>query len=557
MLTLLVTLAALSASPETPLVTPAWLAGQLGRPDLVVMHVGDARARDGYDRGHIPGAVFINPFTDLARPAAQGQLTLELPDAAQLEEVLQSRGVGATSTIVLYTADANLTGTARAFFTLEYAGLTNRVRLLDGGLAAWQGEGRPLSTVAPAPGRGDFVPRLQPNMLVSADWVASRLEDPSTAIVDARAAAFYRGAENRQARVGHIPGAGNLPFTAITGPDGRFRDSNTLTTLLGAAGADPGNTVVTYCHIGQQASLVWLGARVAGFEAKLYDGSFQEWSGRADLPVALPPPSVNDSLLVNAAWLHGRLADPDLIILHADRTRTTYDAGHIPGAQFVALADYTVNQPLSTELPPLDPLRALVQRLGIHPTSRIVITGEPLPAARLFFTLDYLGLGDRAALLDGGLEGWRGAGRALSTSAQAVRPGTFEPRPFAGLVLSADSVNVLRLTPAVALVDARAPDEFDGSRPDTALARRGHIPGSTNLEWTRLMDGPRLRPAGELRQMLERAGAGPTDLVVTTCGTGYRASMLYFVTRYLGYRVRMYDGGWVEWNRRTDLPAAP
>lgn len=557
MLSLLVTLATLSASLESPLVTPAWLAGRLGRADLVVMHVGDARARDGYDRGHIPGAVFINPFTDLARPAAQGQLTLELPDAAQLEEALRSRGIGTTSTVVLYTADANLTGTARAFFTLEYAGLTNRVRLLDGGLAAWQGEGRPLSTVAPAPARGDFVPQLQPNMLVSADWVASRLEDPSTAIVDARAPAFYRGAENRQARVGHIPGAGSLPFTAITGTDGRFKDSGTLTTLLGAAGAESGNTVVTYCHIGQQASLVWLGARVAGFEAKLYDGSFQEWSARFDLPVALPPPSVNDSLLVSAAWLLARLTDPDLIILHADRAPTTYDAGHIPGAQFVALADYTVNQPLSTQLPPVDQLRALVQRLGIHATSRIVITGEPLPAARLFFTLDYLGLGDRVAMLDGGLVGWRAAGHGLSTTVQAMRPGTVEPRPFAGLILSADSVNTIRLNPTVALVDARAPDEFDGSRPDTSLARRGHIPGSTNLEWTRLMDGPRLRPAAELRQMLETAGAAPTDLLITTCGTGYRASMLYFVARYLGYRVRMYDGAWAEWNRRADLPAAP
>lgn len=557
MLTLFVTLAALSAAPETPLVTPAWLAERLGRPDLVIMQVGDTRGRDAYDRGHIPGAVFINPFTDLARPAAQGQLTLELPDATQLEEVLRSRGVGAASTIVLYTADANLTGTARAFFTLEYAGLTDRVRLLDGGLAAWQREGRSLSMVVPAPARGDFVARLQPAMLVSADWLASRLEDPSTALVDARAPAFYHGAENRQARVGHIPGAGNLPFTLVTGPDGRLKDADTLTTLLRAAGVESGNTVVTYCHIGQQASLVWLGARVAGFEAKLYDGSFQEWSARADLPVALPPPSVNDSLLVSAAWLRDRLADPDLVILHADRARTTYDNGHIPGARFVALADYTVDLPVSTELPPVDQLRALAQRLGIQPTSRIVITGEPLPATRLFFTLDYLGLADRVALLDGGLEGWRGAGHALSTAAPAVRPGTFEPRPFAGLVLSADSVNVLRLHPAVALVDARAPDEFDGSRPDTTLARRGHIPGSTNLEWTRLMDGPRLRPTAELRRMLETAGAAPTDLLVTTCASGFRASMLYFVARYLGYRVRMYDGSWAEWNRRADLPAAP
>lgn len=558
MLNTLVMLAALQApAVATPLVTPAWLAGRLGTPGLVIMHVGDARARAGYDQAHIPGAVFINPFVDLARPQGPGQLTLELPDAPQLEEALRSRGVGVGSTVVLYTAETNLTGTARAFFTLEYAGLRGRVHLLDGGLMAWQREGQPVSSASAIPARGDVTVQLQSGMVASADWLKTRLVDPSIAVVDARAAGFYQGGETRQARVGHLPGAGNLPFTTITSEDGRFRDGATLRSLLAGVGATPGDTVVTYCHIGQQASLVWLGARVAGFDARLYDGSFQEWSGRPDLPVTRPPITTNDSLLVSVAWLQARLGQPGLVVLHADRTRTSYDAGHIPGARFVALGEYTINQPLSTELPPVEQLRALVQRLGINPGDRIIITGEPVPAARFFFTLDYLGLGDRAALLDGGLEGWRAAGHPLSTTPASVAAGTVEPRPFPGLVLTADSVNVLRRGPSVALLDARAPDEFDGTRPDTTLVRRGHIPGSVNLEWTRLMDGPRLKPAAELRRMFEAAGAAPEDLVVSTCGTGFRASMLYFVARYLGYRVRMYDGSWAEWNRRADLPAAP
>lgn len=543
--------------PMPVLVTTGWLAAHRNDPALVILHVGDQRSRRRYDEGHIPGAVFLNPFTDLAAPPVPGGLALELPSAAQLDSVLDAKGISNDSRVVVYSADGYATPTARAFFTLEYAGLRGQVAMLDGGLEAWVRENRPTTTEVRAVTRGDFTPRLQRDMVADAEWVRRRLQQPTVAIVDARTPQFYSGAETRQARLGHIPGAGNLPFGSVLAEDGRFKTPVVLRGMLEGAGAAAGDTVVTYCHIGQQASLAWFTARMLGYQARLYDGSFQDWSARRELPVTAPAAATRDSLLVTAEWLATHLADPDLVVLHADRNRAGYDSAHIAGARFVEQGRFSVSRNgLPTELPPADSLVVLVRELGIANRSRVVIYGEPLASSRLFFTLDYLGHGDRTALLDGGLGAWRDAGQPVTAEVPSVAAGDFQPRSWPGLVVTAEMVVELVRDSTVAVIDARTAEEFTGAREDTTLARTGHIPGSTNLAWQSLMDGGKLKPVGELRRMLEAAGAAPTDEVITTCASGHRAAMLYFVSKYLGYRTRMYDGAWAEWNRRTDLPVA-
>lgn len=284
-------LLALAAAVDSlpPLVTTAWLADRLADPALVVLHISDPRGRAAFDSVHIPGARFLDLFTELVAPPQPGGLTFELPSVAQLDSVLEAKGVSDGSSVVVYSPSGNLTPTARAFFTLEYAGLRGRVAMLDGGLGAWTREGRPTATGEPVVTRGTFTPHLQPAMVVDAAWIAARLRQPGVAIVDARTPNFYNGAETRQARSGRIPGAGNLPFNTVVGSDGQFRPTDSLRTLLVAAGAHPGDTVVTYCHIGQQASLAWFTARLLGYRAMLYDGSFQDWSARLELPVESPP----------------------------------------------------------------------------------------------------------------------------------------------------------------------------------------------------------------------------------------------------------------------------
>lgn len=291
MLSIVMMLAAAVQAPaqNAPvLVTTEWLAANLRAPGFVIFHIGDPRSRSTYDAGHIPGAQFLNPFTDLSAPAVEGGLRLELPSAEHLDSVLEARGVSDESRVVLYTSDKYFTPASRAFFALEYAGLRGRVSLLDGGLEVWKAEGRPLTAEITSPTRASFTPRLQQQMVVDADFLKTRLDDPGLALIDARDTSFYKGADTHQGRNGHIPGARNLPFNTVMLDNGKFKDPAALGAMLVNAGAVSGKTVVTYCHIGQQASLVWFTARMAGFDAKIYDGSFQDWARRTDLPVISP-----------------------------------------------------------------------------------------------------------------------------------------------------------------------------------------------------------------------------------------------------------------------------
>jgi thiosulfate/3-mercaptopyruvate sulfurtransferase len=273
--------AAAKESDAPLIVSTAWLAEHLHDPQLVVFHVGSS-VRE-YKKGHVPGARFL--WTQSLAQSTP-ELTLEIPPALQADSVISKLGVDSGVRIVLTFAGGNISPVTRVLFTLDYMGLRGRVSLLDGGLDVWKAEGRPVSQETPSFKEGSFRCRPHPSSVVDADWIMAHRQDGSVKVVDARGAQFYKGQGGGMPRAGHIPGAVSIPFSSVVDSTNKFKDEAGLARIFSDAGIRPGDTVVTYCHIGQQATVLYLTARRLGHEALLYDGSFEDWSMRDELPVA-------------------------------------------------------------------------------------------------------------------------------------------------------------------------------------------------------------------------------------------------------------------------------
>jgi len=272
-------------------VSDAWLAGHLHDPDLVLLQVGDSA---DFIRAHIPGA---RPVT-LAQISAGMSNDMDMDHGLMLEMLpidtlrlrLAGLGISNRSHVIAYVATDRISSTTRVLYTLAYAGLGSSSALLDGGLPVWQRTGHPVESGPAKPVRtGSVTARAQPSLVVSAEWVKAHAGQPGIALLDARALEFYNGSKQDDGpRRGHIPGAQSLPFEDLYDSTGALRPAAELDARFRAAGVQPGDTVVAYCHIGQRATAVLLAAETLGYPVRLYDGSFQEWGRRADLPVENP-----------------------------------------------------------------------------------------------------------------------------------------------------------------------------------------------------------------------------------------------------------------------------
>jgi thiosulfate/3-mercaptopyruvate sulfurtransferase len=260
------------------LVADAWLEAHLNDADLVILHAGTEK---DYAAGHIPGARLIT-LNGISKTGENG-LRLELPDAQALAAAFGKLGVSARSRIVVYAGTEAMPAATRVWFTLDSLGLGGRASVLDGGLALWKEEGRPVTTNTPAVAPAPLDVTAPRNLVVDADWVKEHLRDPKTAIIDARTPEFYSGASpGAMPRAGRIPGARSVPYSSLFDDKRRLLPKEALRERLGG---DASQVRVTYCHIGFQATVPYFVARYLGFDARLYDGSFQDWSGRAELPV--------------------------------------------------------------------------------------------------------------------------------------------------------------------------------------------------------------------------------------------------------------------------------
>ena len=276
-------------------VTSDWLATQLKNPKLVLFHIGE---KSEYDAGHIPGARFLQ-LQDISSPMTRDTtaLALEMLPADQLRERLEQLGISDDSRIVVYFGNDWLSPSTRVLLTLQYAGLGAKASLLDGGMPEWKKGNRPITTdVPPAPKPGKLTARPTQPIVVDADFVKSHIHTTGYTIVDARNTIFYDGPIQEPSATssmghpmpkvvpGHVPGAVNIVFETVFDDTGHLLPETRLRELFTQAGVKPNDTVIGYCHVGQQATAMLFGAEALGYDVKLYDGSFQDWK-RRDLPI--------------------------------------------------------------------------------------------------------------------------------------------------------------------------------------------------------------------------------------------------------------------------------
>ncbi|UNX54901.1 sulfurtransferase [Georgenia sp. TF02-10] len=275
------------AHPER-LVTTAWLAEHLGEPGLAVVESDEDVLL--YETGHIPGAVKVDWHLDLNDP-----VTRDYVDGAAFARLMSAKGIGRDTTVVLY-GDRSNWWAAYALWVFTLFGHPD-VRLLDGGRAAWQAEGREMTLEVPRPAPANY-----PEVARDDSAVRAFKEDVQGflggQLVDVRSLPEYTGERTNlpdypdegSVRGGHIPGARSVPWARAANEDGTFKDRDALAAIYQQEqGLTPEEPVIAYCRIGERSAHTWFVLRhLLGFpEVRNYDGSWTEWGNAVRVPIAV------------------------------------------------------------------------------------------------------------------------------------------------------------------------------------------------------------------------------------------------------------------------------
>jgi thiosulfate/3-mercaptopyruvate sulfurtransferase len=543
---------------KTPMtVSTEWLEEHIDHKNLVLLHIGDKKE---YDAGHIKGARYIST-RDISLPREEDGLALQLPPSEQLKETFEKYGISNDSRIVLYFGKDWATPTTRVYFTLDYLGLKNNTSILDGGMPAWVKAGKTLTKDVPAAAAGSLKITPDNKKVAQFEWVDANRKDPRVKIIDSRTTAYYDGSQaGNYPRPGHITGAKSIPYSSIVDDELKFKDEAELKKLFTDAGVKPYDTVVTYCHIGQQASLVYFAARQLGYKVKLYDGSFEEWSANEKLPVTDPKASERGTKvsIVTPEWVKENANKENVKILDVRLNVYDYFAGHIPNA--VHLADAAMRAPkLGYPTQYLEPfmLGRLFSQAGIKKGDKVVVYSDGsgvLGATMMIYLLERYGHSE-IYFVDGGFRDYQ-ASHKTAQEYPVYQPGQFDSFNNQKVRATLDDVKNSIGQKGVAFIDARPPDVYRGEK--KIWKRNGHIPGAINIPWVRLMEenNPhKLKPIAEMRKVFIEAGVRPDDDIIVYCGTSREASLEYMILKHILRvpKVRLYEGSWAEYSNHPQL----
>ena len=262
------------------------------------------------------------------------------------------------------------------------------------------------------------------------------------------------------------------------------------------------------------------------------------------------------SILIEPEQLAACLDDKDILVVGVC-IKKAFDDGHIPGSILVEPTKLIKGEkPAIGKLPDVEELEALFSSIGLTENRRVIVYDDEGGgwAGRFIWTLDVLGHSNYG-LLNGGIIAWRNEGFPISVESVVPEISKFKAELKREFIADIDEVLNSIGDDNTKVWDARAPEEYDGSK-ITAL-KNGHVPGAINLDWVHLMDinkNLKIRDLDEIKAQLSQAGITKEIRVITHCQTHHRSGLTYFVGKLLGLNISAYDGSWSEWGNHPETP---